>query len=182
MFSRIVVGLLLLQAIATAGLWVASEKGQIEVTVKGPNPGGTTSIWVSGGTVSSNWFTGGGGKPGVEFTWFIRNKSGKWIVADFGPLPGVVGDYDNGVPVSYGERLQFSKRRDAFRWPFLYAEIDEDGTPQLRKLSLWLLIFVVMVWPMWSLGKRHLTNRSTRAAVDLESYSTFQHTDSGQAS
>jgi hypothetical protein len=162
-FRRIVIGLLLLLAVATAGLWAASEYGQIEITVKGPNPGGTTSIWVSGGAVSSNWFTGGGGKPGIEFSWFIRDKNGEWVVADFGPLPNVVGYYENGVPVVYGERFIFPKRRDASEWPWVSAEVDDNGTPQLRKLSLWLLIVAAMAWPMWSFGSQR-TNRSTGAA------------------
>ena len=163
--ARIVIGLLLLGAVATVALWAASEYGQIEVTVHGPNPGGTTTVWVSGGVASSLWFTGGGGKPAAVFTWFVRDKGGQWVAADFGPSPGIVGYFDNGVPVIYGERFVVAKRHDACEWPFLSVEIDENATPQLRKLSLWCLVVVSMLWPMWIFGKRLLTNHSIRMAV-----------------
>lgn len=151
-FQRMVTCLLLLQAVAIAGMWAVSESGHIECVLLGPNVSGSASIWISGGVVSSNWFTGGGGVPGVEFRWYALDQFGKWVVADFGPIPDVVQYHDQGVPVVSGYRPVILKRTDAWRWPFLSVEIDSAGTPQLRKLSLWLVMVVLLPWPLWYFG------------------------------
>ena len=145
--SKIAMGVSLFQAIVIAGLWLASEYGQLRITLFGPNLDGSTSFWVSGGTLSSNWITGGGGTPEVEFSWFVRNQFGQWEVSDFGPTK--ISDpfaYDYGI-VFQGTQ---PKRTDAWKWPFIKVEIDDEGTPQLRNLSLWFLIAMALLWPTWS--------------------------------